>query len=188
MRAMSRIREPGMLTMSMRIIFASRRPPSQPLFSRAGRSPRGGDRPCRRPLSRSPEDAAPLRLGHLDRQSVRGIVEVPVRIVGGEQHAVPAHPVDRIRQMLRGSGSSTGCVVNQTLLRMYSDGTRFRCGSSRRSFANCRSIRQAMRRRPGEAGLDQHHLQRREAFEHALEDQAGQHRLLACAWPTISSM
>ena len=36
-----------------------------------------------------------------------------------------------------------------------------------------------VRGRPGEAGLDQHHLQRREALEHALEDQAGQHRLLA---------
>ena len=40
-----------------------------------------------------------------------------------------------------------------------------------------------MRRRPGEARLDQHHLQRREALEHALEDQAGQHRLLALRVP-----
>src|SRR5579872_1657845 len=46
------------------------------------------------------EDAALLHLGHLDRQRVGRIVEIPMRIVGGEQHAVPAHPFDRVCQML----------------------------------------------------------------------------------------
>ena len=91
-----------------------------------------------------------------------------------------ADPFDDVEEMPRAvSGSSIGCVVSQTCSRMYSDGRRFRCGVSSREPLPHLVHAPGERGQPGEPGLDQHHPQRREALEHALDDQAGQHRLAA---------
>ena len=66
---------------------------------------------------------------------------------------------------------------------MYSDGRRFRCGTSWRSLANCRSIRQACAGAQAKPASTSTTFSVGKALEHALEDQAGQHRLLALRVP-----
>jgi hypothetical protein len=77
------------------------------------------------------------------------------------------------------SGSSIGWVETQMCSRMYSDGARFRCGTSSRSRFQVLVEPPGERGHPGEAAFDQQHAQLREALEDALDDHGTAHLRLA---------
>ena len=119
-----------------------------------------------------------LLVRHLELDGVARIVEVPVRIVGGEQHAVPADPVDHLDEM-RGIVRLLDRLgrVPEMLAQIF----RRRALEVRHFLAHALPMlvhAPAERRRPGVAGLDRHHLELRKALEHAFHDHAHDHRLL----------
>src|SRR5262245_53685303 len=146
--------------------------------------------PCRAHLGRPDPSAQPVHgppvagedlLGALLRQAGRegaeGVVEVPVRVVGGEQQPVPADPFHGVEQVL--------AVLR--LLHGYGRDPDVLADVFRRVLLEVRHLRAhpleelveppGERRQPGKATLHHHHLQLREALEHAFDDQARYRRL-----------
>ena len=71
------------------------------------------------------------------------------------------------------SGSSIGWVVTQTCSRTYSDGARFRCGTSSRRCFQCLSSRQHSAGSQAKPPSTRTTFRLGMCLEHALTDQAG---------------
>src|SRR5438094_764405 len=75
-------------------------PPPRRRTSQPRRAPRPAAGPARPRRRNAWCGFLPVRVGERQRQGARGVVEVPMRIVGGEQQPVPADPLDVVDEML----------------------------------------------------------------------------------------
>ena len=108
-----------------------------------------------------------------------GIVEIPMRIVGGEEQPVDADPFHHVVEVLapfrlfhrlRREPDMLADVFRRPALQM------------RRLVAQPSPVLVQpphQRRQPGDAGLDEQHPQAGKALEHAFQHEAGQQRLAA---------
>ena len=94
------------------------------------------------------------------RERAERVVEVPVRVVGGEQQPVPADPLHGVEQVLAvlaappSAGSSPRCARGCTPTACF-----LRCGTSAAHALEQLVEAPGQRRQPGEAALDHDHLE-----------------------------
>src|SRR6185437_9019450 len=120
------------------------------------------------------EDHALLLLGQLDLEDGLWIVEIPVRIIGREEEAIPADPFDDTQQIVGALGLFHRLRREPDMLADVFGRRPFQMRNLAAHLLPMLIEPPAQWRNPSETTFDQHELQPFEALEHAFQDHAGE--------------
>ena len=116
-------------------------------------------------------------------EGAEGVVEVPVRVVGGEQETIPADQLHHVEEVPRLGGLLDRLGGDPDVLADVLRRLALEVGDLAAHALEQPVEAPGQRRQPREAALDEHHLELREALEHALDDEARDHGLARGGMP-----